>query len=296
MMGVVVLKRILLIILSIALLLPSFVYGEGIATREWIVDKGYFGVGGLNLDKKMNRAGLATVTVRMVGLESVANEYEGKSSFKDVDNFQGGWAIPFIHLAKENGFISGKSKDIFNPGGNISYVELLTVFMRVLGYKDGMDFVKYPDDYYKKALELGIADMYISIEEEVLRETVLSTMVKTLNTNLKGKDYTLFESLNNIEPEKDVQETTKYISMTNVKFNTTISGVFSGILNGNDDFTGYKVVLLSQNGTVYGDTILGKSGAFSINGFDIGVLTKLNGYKYEVYSKDGNLILKAKLQ
>ena len=291
-------RRIILIVLSIALLLPSFVYGEGMADREWIVDKKYFGVGGLNLDKKMNRAELATMTIRLIGLEDAANEYKGKSSFRDVDNFQGGWATPFVHLAKEKGLISGKSKDIFNPNGNVTYIELLTIFMRVLGYEDGIDFINYPDDYYKKALEIGLAHMYISPNEEVLRETVLSTMVKALNINLKGQDYTLFATINSVT-DKEVsskEDPKEIITITNIKFNTIISGVFSGILKGSKDFTGYKVVLLSQDGAIYGDTVLGKDGIFSIDKFDVGALAKLKGYRYEVYNKEGDLILKGKLQ
>lgn len=291
-------KRIILIILSIALLLPTLVFGEGMADTNWIVDKGYFGVGGLKLDRKMNRAELATVTIRMIGLESDVIEYKGKSSFADVNNFQDGWAIPYIHLAQENGLIAGKSRDKFNPSGNLTYVELLTVFMRVLGYEDGIDFIKYPDDHYKKALEIGLADLYIPARQEVLRETVLSTMVKTLNTNLKEKDYTLYDSImDNSKAKPPVKDTpARIVTITNIKFNTIISGVFSGILSGSDNFTGYKVVLLSQNDSFYGETILGSSGAFSIASFDIGTLAKLGGYKYEVYNNDGSLILKAKLQ
>ena len=280
-------------ILSLALLLPSFVYGEGTADVKWIVDKGYFGVGGLQLDKKINRASLATVTIRLMGLESEALNYKGKALFKDIENFQGGWATPYASLVKENGLMSGNSKDKFNPGGNVTYVELLTVFMRVLGYKDGMDFINYPDDYYKKALEIGLGDMYISKDEEVLRETVLNTMVKALNTNIKDKDYTLFSNLNS-KPKKEAPPVK--ITMENMKFNTIISGVFSGELKGTSDFTGYRVVLLSKSGSIYESKVLDKSGKFVIDSFDIGVLAKLNGYKYEVYNGQGALVLEGQLQ
>lgn len=292
-LGVVVLKRIILIILSMALLLPTVVFGEGMADSKWIVDKGYFGVGGLKLDKKMNRAELATMTIRMVGLESEAMKYKGKSSFTDVDNFQGKWATPYIQLAMENGLVNGKSKDIFNPGGTLTYTELLTVFMRVLGYEDGIDFIKYPDDYYKKALEIGLADMYISKNEQVLRETVLDTMVKTLNTMMKDKDYSLFHSLTSAPKEE-----TPIVDITikDLKFNLLITGIFSGELKGTDDFTGYKVILLSNNGMIYESKVLGKAGSFVFDSFDIGILAKLTGYKYEVYNKEGKLLIESKLQ
>lgn len=286
-------KRIILIVLSMVLLLPSVVFGEGMADSKWIVDKGYFGVGGQNLDRKMNRAELATVAIRIMGLESEALKYKGKSSFNDVNNFQKGWAIPYIDLAQKNGLIAGNSKDRFNPSGNLTYVELLTVFMRILGYEDGIDFIKYPDDNYKKALEIGLADMYIPGKEEVLRGTVLDTMVKTLNATMKDKDYSLFDSLTST-PKKEVPNIN--ITISDIKFNLLISGVFSGELKGTNDFTGYKIILLSNNGLVYESKILSKSGVFVFNNFDIGILAKLTGYKYEVYNKEGKLIIESKLQ
>lgn len=286
-------KRIILIILSLTLLLPSFVYGEGIADAKWIVDRGYFGIGGLELDKKINRAELATVTIRLMGMESDALNYKGKFLFKDIEGFQGGWATPYISLVKEKDIMSGKSKNMFNPSGNVTYVELLTVFMRVLGYEDGIDFINYPDDYYKKALEIGLGDMYISKDKEILREVVLNTMVKALNANIKDKDYTLFNSLNSI-PKTDIPMAK--ITMENIKFNTVISGVFSGELKGKSNFTGYKVILLSKKGNIHGSEVLGRNGKFSIEGFDVGVLAKLNGFKYEVYDQEGNLILESQLQ
>jgi len=285
------LKRIILIILVLALLLPSFVFGEGLAKEQWVIDQKLFGVGGLNLDKNMNRAELATVTIRLMGLEKDAKKYKGKSGFKDADDYQDGWARGYIALAKNNNLISGKSKDRFDPSGNLLYVDLLTVFMRVLGYEDGMDFVHYPKDYYDKALEIGLADMYIPGDTVVLRDLVLSTMVKALNTYLRDEDYTLFELLDGLPKEEDPIGD---ITADSITFNTLVTGVFSGQLKGAKDFTGYKIVLLSGAGNVYDDQILRRNGVFSFSGFDIGILAKLNAYKYEVYNTKGKLVLEDK--
>lgn len=283
----------MIIILSLALLLPSFAYGEVSKDIELVVNRGYLGAGGLNLDKKMNRAELATVNIRLMGIVSDATNYKGKPYFKDTPSFQGGWAVPYIALAKEHGLMTGNTKDTFNPSGNVSYVEMLTVFMRVLGYRDGIDFINYPDDYYKKALEIGLADMSILPEEEVLRETIALTMVKALNMNLKDKDYTLLENLDSV-PNKDTKVVD--ITISDVVFNTTISGIFSAELKGSSDFTGYRVVLLSKNGSVYRERTLGKDGKVYIDRFDVGLLAKLEGYKYEVYNNKGALIIEAKLK
>lgn len=296
-------KKVLFFILIIVLLLPPIAYGEGVATTNWVVAKGYFGVGGLNLDNKINRASFATVTVRLMGLESEALNYKGKPAFTDIEDFQGGWATSYISIARERGLMSGKSLDKFDPGGNITYLETLVVFMRILGYEDGIDFVSYPDDYYKKALEIGLGDIYIPINEEVYRKTVLDTMVKALNTPVKGKEYTLFQLLNsNVDEDKPMEDDTPIkteapikITMENIYFNTIITGAFRGELKGTTDFTGYKVMLLGNNGAIYGSADLGKSGIFSISNFNIGIVAKINGYRYEVYNDEGKLVLQGDL-
>lgn len=278
----------MIIILSITLLLPHFAYGEVSKDIGLVVNRGYFGAGGLNLNQKMNRAELATVTIRLMDLVPEAESYKGKAYFKDTTRFQAGWSMPYAALAYEQGIMSGKTKDSFNPSGNVSYVEMLTVLMRILEYKDGIDFVKYPDDYYRKALEIGLADFTIPHNKEVLRETIALTMVKALNMNIKGKDYTLLESLDSVTKK---ETPTADITISDIIFNTTISGLFSGQLKGINSFTGYRIVLLSKNGTVYGEEILDRTGKFNIAKFDIGILAKLQGYKYELYDNKGSLIL-----
>ncbi len=283
-------KKLVLFVLILSLLVPSLAQASQVVDRKWIIENEYFGRGGLRLDEKITRAELATLIVRLMGFKS--DEYKNVDlTFKDIKNYQGGWAAKDISIAAEEGIIRGVSKDRFNPSGNVVYNELLTVFMRALGYRDGIDFSNYPDDYYNKAMEIGLASLYISGDKEVSREIVLTTIENALKTSLKNSEITLFEILNsenNLKP-KDVEE--KEIKIANLVFNTLVSGTFKGQLVGRDDFTGYRVLLLSQNGNIYDNMILDKKGEFSLTDFDIGFLGKLNGYKYEIYDSSGNLAL-----
>jgi len=301
-------KKLCFIILIMVLTLSHVVYGEGQATRNWVIDRGYFGVGGLNLGDKINRASFATVAIRLMDLEGEALEFDGDPAFGDIEDFQGGWASSIISTARNEGLMSGRSKDRFDPGGNVSYVEMLTVFLRILGYEDGVDFVEYPDDYLKKALEIGLGDMYIQQDEEVTRKTVLDTMIRALNTPMKSEDSTLFDKLDPVEVNRAGTSPVDKVSMENLKFTTSVVGSFSGNLKGSLDFTGYRIVLLGKDGKIYGSKVLGKDGKiygskvlgkdgkFSISGFDVGVLARMSGYKYEVYGKDGKLILSGNLK
>lgn len=274
-------RKMLVFILILSILLPSFAIAEEVPKEiERVVKRGYFGQGGLNLDKQMNRAEFATVSVRLMGLENEAISYKGKTPFKDVQSFQGGWAVGYTAIAHREGIMEGVNKNYFKPKGTLSYVEMLTVFMRILGYEDGIDFEKYPEDYYKKALEIGLGDLYIDSNQKVSRKTVALTMEKALNLKLKDEDMTLLEKLDKKE---------------SINFNTSIVGTFSGKLEGKDDFRGYKVELLSKNNKVYSSTKVDKDGTFKIWNFDIGVVAKLEGYKYRVYDEKGNMILEKNL-
>lgn len=261
---------------------------------ERVVERGYFGQGGLNLNGEMNRAEFATVSVRLLGLENKANSYIGKGPFKDVEKFQGGWAIGYTAIAHSEGIMEGNSNTKFNPSGKISYIEMLTVFMRILGYEDGIDFIKYPDDYYKKALEIGLGDIDRNPSEKVTRGDVALYMEKLLDMKLKDNDITLIAKLDDM-PQIIKNEENENISMEKLSFSTTMIGLFSGNLKGRNDFTGYKVELLSLNGKVYDSTFASKNGEFKILNFDIGVMAKIEGYKYRVYDENGKVVLEGNL-
>lgn len=288
-------KKIVLFLLIFSLFIPSFVLAADRVDRKWIIENKYFGQGGLRLDEKISRAELATLVVRLMGL-NVKNFKDSDLIFKDIKYYQGGWAAEDISIAASRGLIRGVSMDRFNPSGDVTYNELLTVFMRVLGYRDGIDFSSYPDDYYNKALEIGLADLYISGEKVVSREIVLSSMEKALNTSLKSSDDTLYEMLSS-ESKIVSRDTSKDdIEIKDLVFNTLVSGTFKGNLVGRDDFTGYRVVLLSNNGSIYDNVILDAKGDFTISDFDIGLIGKLGGYKYEIYDNRGQLILEDSLK
>ncbi|MCK9444095.1 MAG: S-layer homology domain-containing protein [Tissierellaceae bacterium] len=272
-------KRISILVLAIVLLISPMVHGESSATKEWILERGYLGQGGLKPESKINRAELATVVIRLMGLENSALSFRGKPEFKDIEDFQGGWAVGYISIAKREGIMAGKTSDYFDPKGNVTYVELLTMFMRLLGYTDNVDFVNYPHDYYQKALELDLADMYIPLDTEIYRKTVLDTLVKVLNSDMKGESHRLYDILSSLPQEKPKPQ----VQLKDLRFNTTISGLFKGTLVGEDDFTGYRVSLLDGRGNLIHGTALGKGGDFSITGFDVSVLARMAGYKYEVY-------------
>lgn len=274
-------KKVCSIVLALLLLLPNLTFANGVIGPE-------------NPNKNISRAEMATVAVRLLGLENLKDDYNKKGNFKDVK----GWALPFVNIASENGVMMGSKKDIFNPNGQLTYVEVLTVLMRILGYEDGIDFKNYPDDYYNKALEIGLGDLYIKDKQIITRKIASDTIDKALELNMKNSNKKLSNNISNSpvvnSPKED--NSPKKITIGNIEFNSSIVGVFSGELKGSNDFTNYKVEILSKGGQVYKTTTLDKSGKFKITGFDVGTMSKLSGYMYKVYDAKGNMILSSDLK
>lgn len=245
-----------------------------------------------DLDKNMTRKELATVVVRLQDLEYLIHSNNRDSLFKDVK----GWAIPYVNIAYKSGIMKGTGEDKFKPDANITYIELLTVIMRSLGYKDGIDFKKYPEDYYTKALEIGLANMYITYNQVITREIAYDTINKVYDMDYEDipiqapEDYEIKEGIPGAEGSPIDEVTVK-----NLYFNTSIIGVFSGELVGLRDFSGYKIELLSQEDKLYKTKTLDKSGKFHITDFDTSLISKLTGYKYRLYNNKGRLILEENL-
>lgn len=274
-------KKVCSIVLALLLLLPNLTFANGVIGPE-------------NPNKNISRAEMATVAVRLLGLENLKDDYNKKGNFKDVK----GWALPFVNIASENGVMMGSKKDTFNPNGQLTYVEVLTVLMRILGYEDGIDFKNYPDDYYNKALEIGLGDLYIKDKQIITRKIASDTIDKALELNMKNSNEKLSNNISNSpvvnSPKED--NSPKKITIGNVEFNSSIVGLFSGELKGSNDFTNYKVEILSKGGQVYKTTTLDKSGTFKITGFDVKTMSKLSGYMYKVYDAKGNIILSSDLK
>lgn len=262
-----------------------------------VIDRGYMGKGKDDWNSNLNRAELATIAVRLMDLETEAHNYKGNIPFIDVKDFQGGWATSYVALAYRENIVRGISPTKFNPRGQVSYIEMVTVFMRILGYRDGLDFVDYPEDYYTKAISIDLAEVYIDTNQKVTRKDVALTIEKLLDSPMKNADITLAEKLDK-KPRPIVKD--EKVFMTNVNLNTAIMGMFSGQLYGKDDFKDYKVELISKEDKYgkyekYGETIVEEDGSFKIWGFDTGFIARNRGYRYRVYDGDEKLILEGNL-
>ncbi|MEW6624929.1 MAG: S-layer homology domain-containing protein [Bacillota bacterium] len=153
-------KRSLIVLLTIAVLLFAFA-GVAAASEEASASKlNALGIiegypdGTFGLERNITRAEFTKVAVVLAGLQDAADLLKDTpSQFTDVK--AGVWYTGWINLAASQGFVKGYPDGTFKPNDNISYSEVLTVLLRIVGYNDNLPGM-WPTNYISKAAQLGV--------------------------------------------------------------------------------------------------------------------------------------------
>lgn len=112
--------------------------------------------GTFGLDKNITRAEFAKIAVAAAGLTEAAEQLVNfPSQFSDVK--VGEWYTGWINMAASQGFVKGDPAGTFRPNDNITYAEVVTVLVRLLGYNDNLTG-PWPTNYLAKAVELDITE------------------------------------------------------------------------------------------------------------------------------------------
>lgn len=115
-----------------------------------------YGDGSLGLEDNLTREQFATIAVRLLNKENEIDKYKQDSKFTDVKKES--WSAGYINIAVNEGLIVGRGDGTFNPKGNITHAEVLTILVRMLGYESTVDQnKKWPENYLDKAKELNIS-------------------------------------------------------------------------------------------------------------------------------------------
>jgi len=179
-----------LIILLVVAILATPVYannaidfnGAGEYLKELGIFTGYDD-GTLRLQNSITRAEVATLVVRMMSLEERAVANKGKTPFPDVQGTF--WASGYITVIKDEGLMGGYPDNTFRSQSNITYAEVVTILVRLLGYEDGITEA-WPTGHMAKAKELGITmDLTYENNYVVTRGDVAYMILQSLKAEIK---------------------------------------------------------------------------------------------------------------
>jgi lipopolysaccharide export system protein LptA len=156
----------------------------------------------------ITRAEFAKIACIAGGMGASADMLQGTASgFSDVAASQ--WYTGYINLASSQNWVKGYPDGTFRPNNQITYAEVITVLVRILGYNDNLPG-PWPVDYIAKAGALGItSNVSFNANAPATRadvavmadETLDSTIVKWDNDtqdfeeqeNRRGDEITLLD-------------------------------------------------------------------------------------------------------
>lgn len=110
----------------------------------------------MGADDNVTRAQMALFTGRVLTGKVESNYWESyvnDTTFEDIDDVAD-YYVGAIAYAYEQGVVIGKSDVAFDPNGNVTYQEALTMVVRSLGYTG----LSYPNGFINKAMKLGLTN------------------------------------------------------------------------------------------------------------------------------------------
>ncbi len=144
--------------------------------------------GNLLLDAHITRAEMATLILRIMMYEDEPVADAGLSKHTDI---KGHWAESNIKKVINLKYMKGKSDAIFGPNDQLTYGEIVTLIIRLMGAENA-SMVNWPVDYVNKAKELKIIKDETVWEEVKYNNSVTRGMVAlmlwdtiTANTNVR---------------------------------------------------------------------------------------------------------------
>ena len=153
------------------------------------------GVGSDRFDpgSSLTRAQFCKLAVTAMGFSDVS-AYGSYTIFPDVKKTH--WAAQYINAAvrhpelKEQAIIRGYADGTFGPDKIVTYGEVCTMLLRMLGYKEADVGPFWPDDYIARAQSLGLTKGVSLTDDKaaVKRSDAAIMLLNTLGTEVKGND------------------------------------------------------------------------------------------------------------
>ena len=237
--------------------------------------------GDLMENQTLERQEFAKIIAQLNGALEEAAAYVTPATYADFNEVEG-WARNYVAYAEEQGWMTGKNDNMFDPAAELKSQELLMVLLRVLGYDANWETV------FEDAAEVGL------VSEEIIKITrgdafeLIWTAVSEVK--MADSDMTLGVFLGVMEPAKPVVTdlTVESVSAANlrevmVEFNNEIDVKTLDKANFMIGTTTATSVALSEDGmTVTAWFELANQSAYTLK---ISSIKDINGSEVKAFSQ-----------
>ncbi|NLD49780.1 MAG: S-layer homology domain-containing protein, partial [Clostridiaceae bacterium] len=126
----------------------------------------------------ITREQFARLVIAAAGEETKAEVLSGVVLFPDVGSDR--WSCGFINAASQLGYIKGMLDGKFHPTERVTYSQVCTVLVKMLGYNDNDLPGVWPQNYLVKAKEIGITDKLSFSSNDALPRWAVAVMLDNL--------------------------------------------------------------------------------------------------------------------
>lgn len=195
--------------------------------------------GNFRLSDCITRAEFSKVSVAASKYKDYVAPNAYISPFKDVKYTH--WAAPYVKVAYDNAIISGYEDGTFRPDKNVTHEEIITVYLRLLGYTDEEFGVSWPYGQISTAADIGLSDgVDITIGANATRKDVLILSYNLLCTPIKGTNNDYISVLKHTIVEDVVLLDTKVSSKSKNNEISTSAGVYKVSEEFDYSYIGYE--------------------------------------------------------
>ena len=147
------------------------------------------------LDREPTRAEALVIIVRLLRMEDAALDPDGEwasapSPFTDVS----GWVVPYAAYCYANGLVKGVGNNMYSPDEPVTATQMLTIILRALEYRDGVDF-KW-DSAWTLSDKIGLTDgEFSAAHNELIRGEIALMLLDALYQPVGNSGKTLLKTL-----------------------------------------------------------------------------------------------------
>lgn len=207
--------------------------------------------GNVNVTDRLTRAQAAALFVRSVGMESLIEILKDVVPFQDS---KGHWAAGEIAAAERLGLMKGDPTGNFRPEAEITYVEILTVLLRMVEREPSGQWD--PDRIVSTAKSLGIVPSGVDPRAPAVRGRIFWALAATLSEVEVDGGRTLLQKHFDIDPPTVKLDKTSIATQDDkVTITGTTTGAARVLVNGQEArldretgrFTGDASVAIGSN-------------------------------------------------
>lgn len=235
---------------------------DGAAYKTAIENLSNYGIvsgygGAFNPGGSITRAEAAKIAAVVSGIDDEATAKKGVKKFSDVEI--GHWSCGYVNAVADKGYILGYPNGNFMPNNQITFAEMTTIVLRLLGYNAEVLGDNWPYAYMVKAGELGITDGVILGDFDIINRAQTCQIIdNALKETIYGSGETLSAKVSGLKYSDPVVITSEdvYVSLKVLGITRENQGEYTVIRDGKASAISqielYDVVYKSEsNKTIY---------------------------------------------